>query len=195
VHPLHHALAQVETDHRITGVHQLHRQGQSDVAEPHDPEAGRAVARLGEQRVGGGDRGGGAAHSVTGAPPPASERDAASRTRTTRTPSAAPVRGGSVPRATRTKWLSSAASGSTLAMLGMKMSPSRIVRASPYEAYSGGRSTPLSSTRSFSRACISSNTTLFLDPTTASLRTLCRSCPESCTRASTPPWTSLGTNA
>src|SRR2546430_14938872 len=83
-------------------------------------------------------------HRFTGAPPAARERVAASSTRTTRTPSSAPARGGSAPRATRTKCPSSAASGSMFGVLGMKMSPSRIARVSPYEPYSGGRSAPLS---------------------------------------------------
>src|SRR5213078_4034261 len=146
-------------EHPESGARELHRERQAHVAETHDPDQRGPILGLGDQDVGRGARGG--AHSGTGAPPVAKERVAASSTVTTRTPSAAPARGGSAPRATRTKWPSSAASGSTLGILGMKMSPSRTDRASPNDAYSGGRSTPLSKIRSFSRASISLNTTIF----------------------------------
>src|SRR5207249_1722438 len=124
------------------GAGELHRERHPSVAEADDPDQRGAVLRLRDQDVGGGL--GGGFHSDTGAPAVASERVAASSTVTTRTPSSALARGGSAPRATRTKWPSSAASGSTLGILGMKMSPSRTDSASPYDRYSGGRSTPLS---------------------------------------------------
>src|SRR5207249_1085211 len=145
---------------------ELHRQRGAHVPEADDPDQRGAVLGLRNEEVGagrggrsgrgGGGGGGGSggaggpggacrgrAHMLTGAPPADRERVAASSTRTTATP-AALARGHSVRRATRTKWPSSAASGSTLAILGMKMSPSRIDSASPYDPYSGGRSTPLS---------------------------------------------------
>src|SRR5262249_50191525 len=122
VEPVDGALVDVEPDDAIPRAHELHGERETDVAEPHDAEDGTPVARLGDQRVDGRTSG---AHRVTGAPPAARERDAASSTWTTWTPSLAPARGASVPRATRTKCVSSAASGSTLGRRGMKMSPSR----------------------------------------------------------------------
>src|SRR5258705_461849 len=133
-------LAHVEPDHAVARAHEFHDERQADVPQPDDPAERRAIFGLGEQR---GDR---SRHRASGAPPDASERDAASSTRTTRTPSSAPApgRGVAVPRATRTKCDSSAASGSIAGMRGTKMSPSRIARLSPKDPYSGGRSTPLS---------------------------------------------------
>src|SRR5206468_11702331 len=124
-----------------TGAPEVQRERQADVAQPDDADQRRSIVGLGHQHVGGG-RGG--LHSGTGAPPAARERVAASSTRTTRTPSSALARGGSVPRATRTKCPSPAASGSMFGILGMKMSPSRIARPAPYEPYSSERSTPVS---------------------------------------------------
>src|SRR5207247_2703044 len=119
-----------------------HHEHHTHLSEPDHPHQRAPVLGLLDQHVGGVL--GGVFHSDTGAPLVASERVAASSTVTTRTPSSALARGGSAPRATRTKWPSSAASGSTLGILGMKMSPSLTDRASPYDPYSGGRSTPLS---------------------------------------------------
>src|SRR5439155_4459294 len=62
---------------------------QSDVAEADHAEDGRTVLRFREERVDRGGNSGSRRHGASGAPPRASERDAASSTRTTRTPSSA----------------------------------------------------------------------------------------------------------
>src|SRR2546428_5069773 len=140
---VHDGPADVEAEHAEAGAGEFHRERQPDLAQPDATDQPGPILCLGDQDVRRrlreccGPR-------FTGAPPAARERVAASSTRTTRTPSSAPARGGSAPRATPTKRPRSAASGSMVGILGMKMSPSRIARLSPYEPYSGGRSTPLS---------------------------------------------------
>src|SRR5207247_6474402 len=115
-----------------------------------DADDGRPILHLRQQQVGGGGggRGGGGAgggappaHSVTGVPPAASERVSASSTRTTRTPYSGAARGGSTPRATRTKCARSAARGSTFGIVGVKQSPSRWVRVCDCATWSARRST------------------------------------------------------
>src|SRR5947208_3193686 len=138
------ARVHVDAEHAVTGADQLHRERQSDVAETDDAKDRGPVLPLREQGL---DHRGGCGsrrHGVSGAPARAKEREAASSTRTTRTPSSALARGASRPWAARTKCASSAASGSTAGIRGMKISPSRMARLSPNERYSGGRSTPLS---------------------------------------------------
>src|SRR5207253_6454758 len=138
------ALIHVKSQHAVAGAHGFHRERQADVAKAHDPKDGGAVFGFRQEIIDCGRDSSSCGHGTSGAPPRASEREAASNTRTTRTPSSAVARGGSRPCAARTKCASSAASGSTAGRRGMKMSPSRIARLSPNEPYSGGRSTPLS---------------------------------------------------
>src|SRR5437899_1777617 len=121
----------VDAEDPVAGADQLHRERQSDVAEADDAKEGGTVLSFREKGVDHGWCCGSRGHGVSGVPPRANEREAASSTRTTRTPSSALARGASRPCATRTKCASSAANGSTVGIRGMKMSPSRIARLAP----------------------------------------------------------------
>jgi hypothetical protein len=100
VEPVHHPLADVVAQHPVAGIHQLDRERKSDITQPDDPEQHIAPLGFANQFI---------CNRHVDTPTGnrcaflASERLADSSTRTTRTPSWASARGGSSPRATRTK--------------------------------------------------------------------------------------------
>ena len=99
IEPVHHPPVHVVAEHAIARPRELDGQRQAHVPQPDDPEHDIAPLDPFDQRVG--DL---AAHafpsSLTGVPPAASERLAASSTRITLTPSAASDRGVASPRTT-----------------------------------------------------------------------------------------------